>query len=275
MPELPEVEILRRQLNKEVVGKRIERVSFDIAKMLKPSPKEFLAAVEGKKINQVGRRAKLLFFHLGDGTIFAVHLKLSGRLLYRKESDPADDYNHITLHFKEGSELRFAEARKFGFMQALKDEKEYEKLWNQYGPEPLSDLTQEKFVEILKNNSRRIKDLLMDQKTIAGVGNIYVNEALWLAGIHPETPTHRISRKGAELLFRALEKVLKEALVAGGASDQWYRQLHGEKGHYQERFKVYGRDGEPCLRHPKSQIEYLKTSQRGTFVCPKCQAVLQ
>lgn len=273
MPELPEVEIIRRQLSEEIVGKKIVEVAFDTPKMLKPSPPAFKSAVEGRVVSKIDRRAKLLFFHLDNGRVFTNHLKLSGRLLYRPPGHPPDDYTHVVLHFNDGSELRFADARKFGYMElaeASGRKSEVGEIKSKYGPEPLDDLTKDKFYEILQGTRRRVKDVLMDQKLVSGVGNIYANDALWLAQIHPETPANSIEREAADELLDAIEGVLEESLQTGGSSENWYRQIHGEKGHYQDHTKVYQRAGEACARCG-APIEYMKVSQRGTFICPQCQ----
>ncbi|MBM4402058.1 MAG: bifunctional DNA-formamidopyrimidine glycosylase/DNA-(apurinic or apyrimidinic site) lyase [Candidatus Cloacimonetes bacterium] len=279
MPELPEVEIIKRQLNKEVVGFKIADVWCDAPRMLQPSAEVFVEGVSGKTIGEVRRRAKLLVFRLSKGKdnegFFIVHLKLSGRLLARRKDDPPDDFVHVILHLVKGRQklqLRFAEARKFGYMQYVGDKEELEKIFNEFGPEPLGDLTKEKFQRILKGNKRKIKEVLMDQKVIAGVGNIYANEALWLAKIHPETQSFSLSVSQLANLFEALQSVLQEALKEGGASDQWYRQIHGEMGQYQNSFKVYQREDEPCL-WCKTPIQRIEVGSRGTFYCPSCQKV--
>lgn len=270
MPELPEVEIIRRQLNDEIVGERVKKVEYDTEKILKPNPQVFINAVKGQLIKKVERKAKLLIFYLGDGKMIVAHLKLSGRLLVRDKTDSPDDYVHAKLIFDSGRELRFAEARKFGFFRLLENEKELAEILKEYGPEPLNGLTKEGFSEILKTASGKIKTVLLDQKMIAGVGNIYANEALWMAKIHPEEKVNNLSSNQVSKLFRALEDVLKEGLLKGGASDQWYRQVHGEVGHYQENFKVYRQERRPCL-HCGTLIKRLKVGGRGTFFCPKCQ----
>lgn len=285
MPELPEVEIIKRQLNKEIVGYKISDVWRDADKMLKPSAKAFVEGVCGKDIVGVGRRAKLLIFQLKgvkgikgkkDGeSFFLVHLKLSGRLLVRKPKDLLDDHTHVILELEQGKkklQLRFAEARKLGYMQYIESEKGLEEVLFEFGPEPLNGLTKEEFREILQGTKRKIKEALMDQKVIAGIGNIYANEALWLAKIHPEVSASSLSTRQIDGLFEALGSVLREALEKGGASEQWYRQIHGEKGHYQDSFKVYQREGELCLRC-RAKIKRIEISGRGTFYCPSCQKI--
>lgn len=238
--------------------------------MLKPSPEDFKTAVEGQEIASIDRRAKLLFFYLESGDVFTTHLKLSGRLLYRPLSHPWDDYVHVKLIFSDGSELRFSNARKFGYMEMMEGGEQMAEIQAKYGPEPLDDLNTDAFYRILKNTRKMIKSLVMDQSRISGVGNIYANDALWMAKVHPETPANQLSRKESDALFDAIESVLKEALEKGGSSDQWYRQAHGEEGHYQDDFKVYQRAGKPCHRCG-AKIKYMQVSQRGTFYCPQCQ----
>lgn len=288
MPELPEVETIKRQLNSEVAGFKIEEITYDTSKMLRPNPESFIRGVQSKIIKSVDRRAKFLIFNLEEGGFFTVHLRLSGRLLVRKPEEPEDDFVHVVLQLKiknskckvatqnsklnkcEKLELRFAEARKFGYMRYLESHKELESVLAEYGPEPLDGLTEEKFYQILSSTGRKIKQVLMDQKTIAGIGNIYANDALWVAKIHPETGANRLSRSDSEELFKAINNVMQEALRLGGSSDQWYRQIHGEEGEYQQYFKIYSRAGEKCSRCGEV-VKYKKLGGRGTFWCPKCQ----
>lgn len=274
MPELPEVEIIRRQLEKEIVGQTIVDVWYDRAKMLRPSPEGFIEGVKGKRIAEVRRRAKLLVFVFGEQGYFVCHLKLSGRLLVRQPDEPADDYVHVVLRLNRplGSdlELRFAEARLFGYVEYLPNQEALAKILAKYGPEPLDDLDGDKFYSILLKSKKPIKLVLLDQEKIAGVGNIYANDALFLAKIHPQTPANGLTVGQSESLLKVIEKVFKEGLKYGGASDQWYRQVHGEKGSYQEHFKVYGRAGEECERCG-AVIKRIELGGRGTFFCPGCQ----
>ena len=270
MPELPEVEIVKEELRKKVEGKIIADLRYDTAKLLKPSPPSFINGVKGKRIKEVGRRAKLIIFKLAPGGFFICHLKLSGRLLFRESPDIEDKYVRVVFLFKDGTELRFASSRKFGYLHYLNDRDELAKILGRYGPEPLGDLSLSSFYQILQSSGKKIKALLMDQTVIAGIGNIYANDSLWMAKIHPERRANSLSRAEGRNLFNALEQVLKEAFRYEGASDQWYRHTDGSLGHYQEHFKVYGKKGERCLRCG-SKIQYKKINGRGTFWCPKCQ----
>ena len=266
-PELPEVETIKRQLADTIVGCKITNVWFDNPKSLQSNPLIFVKGVKGAIIQKIDRRAKLVIFYLDGSKAFVVHLRMTGRLLIRKAGDSIDAFAHVVLSLEKGLELRFCDARKFGFMRFLKDQKELKELLLGYGPEPLDDLSLEKFRQILSKNQRSIKEVLTDQKLISGIGNIYANDGLWLAKTHPLEPANKVD---AAIVFKAIEKVLTEGLKDGGASDQWYVNAFGAKGKYQEHFKVYGRIGKPCLRC-KTIIKRIVVASRGTFYCPKCQ----
>jgi len=270
MPELPEVEIIKTQLAKLIVGKKIMAIETDTPKMLLPSPAEVTKAVAGAKITKIARRAKLIQIFLDNGSLLILHLKLTGRLLVRKNSDPKDDWQRITLSLSDGLELRFADLRKFGWLKLLSGEKELTKIFSEFGPEAMEMKTGE-LVEILSVSRRPIKIVLMDQAKISGLGNIYVNEALWLAGINPTKESKKLRTEEQKALYEAILKVLKAGLKYGGASDQFYLDAKGAKGHYQEHFLVYGRAGQICRRCKKTKIEKIKLGGRGTYWCPFCQ----
>lgn len=282
-PELPEVETIKKQLADIIVGCKITNIWLDNSKSLQPNPSIFIKGVKGAVIQRIDRRAKLLVFHLNSSKAFVVHLKMTGRLLIREVGNPKDDFVHVVLSLGARSkgqrtreeksrqlhhlELRFCDSRKFGLMRFLKDQRELEGLLSGYGPEPLNDLSLEKFRQILSKNRRPIKEVLMDQKLISGIGNIYANDGLWLAKTHPLEPANKVD---AVMVFKAIVKALVEGLKTGGASDQWYVNAFGAKGKYQEHFKVYGRKGKPCLRC-NTPIKRIVIASRGTFFCPKCQ----
>ncbi len=280
MPELPEVETIRRQLSSELEGFTFTSVKTDNEKMFRPSFKAVSKAIAGQKIGAIDRQAKLLIFKLSDGLSLLFHLKLTGRLLVRNPSDVPDAFTHAVFILRipdlnpsdPGSkrELRFADARKFGFVKLITNKKEMEELLAGYGPEPFKDLTSKKFQDALSGSVRPIKIVLLDQEKISGIGNIYANDALWLAGINPKFKSDKLKSTQVMALYKAILVVLKKGLKYGGASDQWYRQVHGEEGEYQKHFLVYERKGEPCHKC-QSVIEYQKLNGRGTFFCPKCQ----
>lgn len=285
MPELPEVETIRRDLSHELRGLTFESVETNTPKMVRPSLAEFQKALTGQKFLAVRRRAKLLVFEL-EHSEFVVHLRLTGRLLLRKIGDPPDEFQHVVFKLSKG-ELRFADLRKFGYAKLIKDEAELKKLLAEFGPEfPLpgvypepsrgDDLTKEKFMQILAQTSRRVKDVLMDQTKISGVGNIYANDALWLAEIHPESKSSKLSPQQAGNLYGAIIEILEKSLKLRGASDRpGYRDIYGQKGSYQDHFLVYQKTGKPCQRDDGGKIERKTIGGRGTFFCPKCQVIVK
>ena len=278
MPELPEVETIRRDLSRLIVGKKILEITTDSPKQVKPSLVVVKKAIVGAVIKQIERRAKMLQIFLSNNQILAIHLKLTGRLLVRKKGATKDDWQHVIIKLKTQNlklktgdlELRFCDLRKFGWVRLLKDAKELEKLLSEFGPEPLDDLDLETFRKILASTNRPIKIVLMEQKKIAGVGNIYANDALFLAKIDPRRPAKKITEKEAEKLLKAIETVLKAGIKYRGASDQYYLDALGRKGAYQEHFLTYGRDGKKCF-DCGGEIKRLKIGGRGTFYCPRCQ----
>jgi len=271
MPELPEVETIRQDLNKLIVGKKILGVTTDSPKQVQPSVEAVKKAIVGTIIKRIGRRAKLLQIFLDNGQILAIHLKLTGRLLVRKQGMIRDDWQRVVMTLSDGAELRFADLRKFGWIKLVNNESELAKLLSEFGPEPFDDLNLEKFREILSRKGMPIKQVLMDQKEIAGVGNIYANEALFLAGIDPKRPAKSLSPSEQTRLYETLEQVLKEGIKYRGASDNSYLDAQGQKGRYQEHFRVYGQTGLPCPGRCGDRIKRITLGGRGTFFCPSCQ----
>lgn len=270
MPELPEVETIKKDLTRLIIGRKILAINTDSPKQVKPSLKKVEKAIVGAEIKKIERRAKLLQIFLSNNQILVIHLKLTGRLLVRKKGAPKDDWQHVTISLNGNKELRFADLRKFGWVRLIKDKKELEKLLSEFGPEPLDDLDLKKFKETLGSTGRAIKIVLMDQKKISGVGNIYANDALFLARIDPRRPAKKITDKEAKKLYRAIEKVLRAGIKYRGASDQYYLDALGRKGSYQDHFLTYGRQGKKCF-DCNGKIKRIKVGGRGTFFCPKCQ----
>jgi len=270
MPELPEVETIRRDLEKLIVGYKVLGITTNSLKQIQPSLEIVKKALLGTIIKKIGRRAKILQIFFDNGVIIIIHLKLTGRLLFRDQKEPADDYQHVVLTLSKGKELRFADARKFGWVKLVKSEKELKEILKDFGPEPLDDLNLSIFQKILSSSHRPIKIILMDQKKISGVGNIYANEALFLAGINPLKPADKISKEKTKKLYQSLEKVLQLGLRYRGASDNDYLDALGHKGSYQDHFLVYGRQGKPC-HNCSGLIKRIKIGGRGTFYCLSCQ----
>jgi len=270
MPELPEVETIRRDLERLIVGRKVLGIETNSSKQVQPSLEVVKKAIVGATIKKVQRRAKIIQIFFSNGKIIIVHLKLTGRLLVRKKGDKIDDWQHIVLSLSGDKELRFADSRKFGWFRLLKDEKELQKILSEFGPEPFDDLNLVLFKKILSTNRQPIKLVLMDQQKIAGVGNIYANEALFLAGIDPRRAANKVSEKETEKLYHSLEEVLKAGLRYRGASDQYYLDALGQKGAYQEHFLVYGRQGQKCP-NCSGLVKRITVGGRGTFYCPACQ----
>jgi len=270
MPELPEVETIKKDLSRLVVGRKILGITTDSPKQVQPSLMVVRKAMMGAKIKKIERRAKLLQIFLSNGKILAIHLKLTGRLLVRKKGTPKDDWQRVVIALSSNRELRFADLRKFGWMRLIENEKELEKLLSEFGPEPLDSLDLRKFKTILASTNRPIKIVIMDQKKIAGVGNIYANDALFLAKIDPRRPAKKITEKETKKLYQALEKVLRAGIKYRGASDQYYLDALGRKGSYQDHYLVYQREGRKCL-DCRGKIRKIRLGGRGTFFCPRCQ----
>lgn len=273
MPELPEVETIKRDLNKELRGRRIVRLKFyDWAKMLKSSPDAVKKAVEGKKIRGFDRRAKLLLMHLDDHeTTIAIHLKLSGQLFIRKQTDAPDRFTHVILELDRGEELRFNDLRKFGFMKVVEGKNDLEKLLSEFGPEPFTpQFSLENFKKIVSKSTRAVKTVIMDQQKIAGVGNIYADEALWRAQIHPTKAANELTDKELKDLYEAILLVIKQGIEDRGTSVDQYLTIFAKEGDHAKNLKVFRLDGEPCPRCG-TVIRKIRVGGRGTHVCPKCQ----
>lgn len=258
MPELPEVETIKIQLASLITGKKI----------LKIVPEHAVEAI-GATITKIERRAKLVEIFLDNGGILLFHLKLTGQLLVRKDSDRIDNWQRITIFLSDKTQLRFCDARKFGWMKYIKNEKELQKIVSSYGPEA-NLLTSKEFSQICLTTKRPIKVVLMDQTKISGIGNIYAVDALNLAKINPKRPTSNLTQEEQKKLLIAIKKVLQAGIKYRGASDQYYLDALGKKGHYQDHFLVYNRAGKECFGcHRK--ISKIKLAGRGTYFCPNCQ----
>ncbi|MFC1727648.1 bifunctional DNA-formamidopyrimidine glycosylase/DNA-(apurinic or apyrimidinic site) lyase [Patescibacteria group bacterium] len=276
MPELPEVETIKGDLAKLIVGKEILDISTDVPKQVQPSLKKVKKVIIGLQIKQVNRRAKILQIILSNNWALIVHLKLTGRLLFRKKNDPPDKWVHVIINLgslvkgkKKEFQLRFSDSRKFGWIKLVNNQ-ELKKINQKFGPEPLADLDQKTFKKILSSTRRVVKGLLLDQKKIAGIGNIYACDALFLAQIDPRRPANQLSGEEEKSLFQAIEKVLKAGIKYRGASDQYYLDALGHKGSYQDHFLVYGRTGKKCFGC-SGKVKRIVVGGRGTFYCPVCQ----
>ena len=295
MPELPEVETIRRGLEGLIVGATITEVEVRLPKMVRGEVDRLIDAT----ILTVRRRGKGLLIDLSNEYTLAVHVKMTGQLIYKerqrrkgmqgkvknlhpKLSAPFDlpsKHTHVIFKLKKQKSkgksveafLFYNDIRQFGWLHVLPT-KEIESLpfFMSLGPEPLKNLDEMIFAVILDRSKAPIKSVLMDQSRVSGVGNIYANDALFHAGIHPLRPANELTEEERNRLFQAVEFVLREGIKAGGASENTFLNALGEKGFYQERFLVYNRTGKPCL-HCKTPIERIVVGGRGTFFCPSCQ----
>ena len=304
MPELPEVETTVKGLNQKVLKrtfvdvwsdwKKIVRLRSDFGgaaarQVKKPKDfEQFKKEIRNKKIKKIWRRAKNIIFDLSDGYSLLVHQKMTGHLLYGnwkqengiwipedKKSPLNDPYNrflHIIFFFDNGAMMALSDARKFAKVELHKTEellnlKEFQSL----GPEPLDkNFTFEKFKKVLENKKGKIKQVLMDQQVISGIGNIYASEILWWSKIHPEKSIAKLDDKELKLLYQYIKKVLETAVKLGGESFSDYRKPDGSKGDFDTERKAYKREGQKCSRCG-TKIKRLKIGQRSAFFCPHCQ----
>jgi formamidopyrimidine-DNA glycosylase len=287
MPELPEVQTTVNQLKPKALNRAFVGVWSDWKKTVK-KPKDFLdfeKQLKNKKINNIFRRAKNIIFDLSGEYSLLIHQKMTGHLLFGKWvlqdkrwhpeqkgflSDKTNSFIHILFFFDNGKMLALSDARKFAKVELWKSDelkKELEKL----GPEPLDkNFTSKKLTEILKNKKGKIKQVLMDQNAISGIGNIYASEALWMAKINPQRQANLLNDAEIKTLCQSIKKVLELSIKLGGESFSDYRKPDGSEGGYDTERKVYKREGENC-RRCGHKIERIKIGQRGTFYCPNCQ----
>jgi len=279
MPELPEVEVVRRDLEKEVVGKRIKgaEVTGSMRAVRRHRQrKQFTAPLEGQKITGVERRGKYLVVALDSGDALVVHLGMSGQLRRAKSArDTTLKHTHVVITFTQGGQLRFVDPRTFGEMfvtHADDIEKEVEELAH-LGYDPLETaVSWDYFGEMLRARKTKLKALLMDQRFMAGIGNIYSDEILFTAGLRYDRMSDSLSSSEIRRLYRAISEVLQDAVKYRGSSlaDEQYVDLFGEPGQYQLHHKVYAREGEAC-RRCRRPIARTKIGGRSTFYCVACQ----
>ncbi|URT70042.1 DNA-formamidopyrimidine glycosylase [Cytobacillus firmus] len=273
MPELPEVETVRRTLQQLVIGKTISHVSVFWPKMVK-HPEElaqFKDALAGQTFQDIGRRGKFLILYTFDYALVS-HLRMEGRYgLYSKE-EPAEKHTHVIFHFTDGTELRYKDVRKFGTMHLYAKGEELKALpLAHLGPEPFAEeFTVDDLAARLARTSRHVKTALLDQKTIVGLGNIYVDEALFRSRIHPERAANSLTRTELETLHKEIGDTLREAVDKGGSTIRSYVNSQGQIGMFQLELFVYGRKGEGC-KVCGSTLERIVTGGRGTVFCPACQ----
>ena len=272
MPELPEVETIVNDLRPRVEGRRFSDVSLFWPRMvLKPSAEEFRRCLRGQVIKEITRRGKYLIFRLASGEALVLHMRMTGSLLLRDGKDPdSEPVDYVTAVFTldDGHELIFRDRRKLGTASLLKDESEIE---NKLGPEPLgAGFTPALLRERLRNRKAPIKALLCDQKFIAGIGNMYADETLFLSGIHPLRTADGLSENEIERLQKAIREVMRTGIANAGATFSDYRRPGGEQGKQQNAFYAAHRGGQTCYVCA-TPIERIPVRNRGSYFCPKCQ----
>jgi formamidopyrimidine-DNA glycosylase len=284
MPELPEVETVRRGLAPALVGRRIKRARTKRPDLRFPFPKRFAARLSGRRVETLDRRAKYLLAHLDDGNVWITHLGMTGRwsilgakrqpgdFYYAEPPDPT--HTHVVIETEEGARLEFNDPRRFGYMDLIaENELEAHPFFKGKGPEPLGNSFHLPYLKkALAGKKTSIKAALLDQRIVAGLGNIYVVEALHRAGIVPTKEAGRISALKLERLFHAIRVVLEEAIEAGGSTLSDYAAVDGAQGAFQHRFRVYDREGERCVKDGcGGTIVAAALSGRSSYWCPRCQ----
>ena len=272
MPELPEVETIVNDLRPNLAGRRITDITISWPRMvLQPSAEELQQRLRGQVIKEIGRRGKYLIVRLASGEVLILHLRMTGSLLLRQKSDknhPPVPYVTALFRLDDGTELVFTDRRKLGTVSLVKEEQE---LNQKLGPEPLArNFTLKMLAERLSKHKAPIKAVLCDQEVIAGIGNMYADEALFFAGIHPLRQANSLSPQEIRKLHRAIRQVLTKAIGSGGASISDYRRPTGEKGSQQNDFYAAHRGGQTC-KVCATPIERIAVRNRGTYFCPRCQ----
>lgn len=273
MPELPEVETVRRSLVPFLEGRQITRFRAPWPRAVSDmSPARFLALLRGRRIVRVERRAKFLVIVLDQGR-FTIHLRMTGKL-YPAPQAPRDTTHVSGLFFlDDGQVLVFHDVRRFGRIEWLGEPDDWQTFSARFGPEPLERIFSADWLyDGLRQRNRQLKALLLDQSFVAGLGNIYVDEALWEARLHPQKLSSTVNRAQAQRLHHAIQTVLKESIRANGTTFLDFKFLGGESGGYTDSLRVFARGGQRCGRCGTT-IQKLRVSQRGTHICPKCQKI--
>jgi len=289
MPELPEVETIVRDLQKEVLGRAFIDVWTDFKKIIKlpKSFEQFKKEIKGKKIQKIWRRGKNILINLSKNNTLLIHQKLTGHLLLGKwqqkegkweatipgplKEDPMNKFLHLIFWLDNNQMLALSDLRKFAKVELLNKDT-LEKELSSFGPEPLDkDFTFEKFKEVLdKKRKGKIKQVLMDQEVIAGIGNIYSDEILWKAKIHPFKEIKQLSDEEIKRIYNAMREILPKAIKLGGESISDFRRISGQRGYFDKERKVYRREGEKCSRCG-TIIKRVKLASRSAHFCPHCQ----
>lgn len=274
MPELPEVETIRAHLERRLIGRRLERVQIADPRLTRPEPPEAVAAaLEGEEIRAVGRRGKYLVVEFVSGRHLLIHLRMTGNVEHPADGGfDADPYRRAVVRLDDGSDVAYRDVRRFGTWELLEaGELDAYFAQRRLGREPLErPFTRNALAQAFAGRKAPVKAALLDQRAAAGVGNIYADEALWRARIHPLRPAGGLNREEIAALRSGIRQALKMGIARQGATLRDYRDPNGARGRMQEEFRVYGRAGEPCFRCG-TPIEKIRAGGRGTWFCPTCQ----
>jgi formamidopyrimidine-DNA glycosylase len=274
MPELPEVETVRTTLAPALTGRRFERVDILDTRLVRPfEPLAVAGELEGERVEAVERRGKYLIFRFESGRSLLIHLRMTGSLRHAPRGSLADDpYRRAVVTLDDGSDVAYRDVRRFGTWLLLEPDELEPYLHQRLGAEPLSrEFTARRLGERLAGRKAPIKAAILDQRTLAGMGNIYADEALWRARVHPLRPAGDLDQDEIRRLHRAVRRALEAGIARQGATLRDYSTPDGGRGRMQHEFKVYGRGGEPCDRCG-TPIEKTRVAGRGTWYCPHCQS---
>lgn len=272
MPELPEVETICRSLRSVLPGCRVAEIEVLEPRLRCPVRKDFCSELRGRTILDVERRGKYIMVLLNEGRVWVSHLGMSGKLIYVEAGRPRERHDHIIVRLEQGHELRYHDPRRFG-LSVVVPHAELESLpqIKNLGLDPLDHRFHSVYLYSVTHNSRRrIRDLLMDQKILAGLGNIYTNEILFHAGVRPTTRAWRLQRSRVKRIAEVTPEVLLEAIRCRGTSLSDYRDGKDRKGEFQNHLRVYHREGEECAVCA-NEIKKVRMGNRGAFYCPSCQ----
>jgi formamidopyrimidine-DNA glycosylase len=273
MPELPEVETVRTMLEPKLVGRRFDTVEIFDSRLTRPhEPAEVAAELEGERVAAVGRRGKYLIVRFVSGLVLLIHLRMTGSLVHTRNGNSQEaGRSRAVVRLDDGSDVTYRDVRRFGTWLVLTAEELDDYLAARLGLEPLaSGFTARDLARQLQGRKAPIKAALLDQRTLAGVGNIYADEALWRARVHPRRPAGELVENEVRALHRGVRRALEAGIDRQGATLRDYRTADGSAGRMQHEFKVYGREGEPCSRC-RTPIEKTRLGGRGTWYCPVCQ----
>lgn len=274
MPELPEVETVKRGVSSQVLNVPIKKIVVRYAKTIVGSEDEFIKQLTGKKIIGIDRRGKYLLFRFSGNLTMVSHLRMEGKYMIEPHDTPMEKHSHVIFELADGRDLRYNDTRKFGRMQLVRTGEENQLPGiKKLGVEPLSkDFTVDYFYHKLQKKKKMIKPALLDQTVVTGLGNIYVDEVLWMSKIHPQTLASHLTKKDVKTLHDNIIKELNLAIKAQGTTVFSFKNAYSHAGQFQDQLHVYRKTGQPCERC-QTPIERIVVGQRGTHICPKEQKI--